>query len=109
MLATKGRAIGEGEPMTSLAVLHGVDAVTVPVPDLDEGLEFYRDQLGHELVWRNDAVGQVGLRLPESQAELVLSTNLEYAMNWLVRSVSEAVDHRRGRWKGDHRTDSDPG
>jgi hypothetical protein len=67
MLATKGRAIGEGEPMTSLAVLHGVDAVTVPVPDLDQGFEFCRDQLGHELVWRNDAVGQVGLRLPESR------------------------------------------
>jgi predicted enzyme related to lactoylglutathione lyase len=48
--------------------------------------------LGHELVWRNDAVGQVGLRLPESQAELVLSTNLEYAVNWLVASVSEAVE-----------------
>ena len=59
--------------MRSLAVLRGVDAVTVPVPDLDQGLEFYRDQLGHELVWRNDAVGQAGLRLPESQAELVLS------------------------------------
>ena len=53
--------------MTSLAVLRGVDAVTVPVPDLDQGFEFCRDQLGHELVWRNDAVGQVGLRLPESR------------------------------------------
>jgi catechol 2,3-dioxygenase-like lactoylglutathione lyase family enzyme len=78
--------------MSSLAVLRGVDAVTVPVPDLDQGLQFYRDQLGHELVWRNDAVGQVGLRLPESQAELVLSTNLEYAVNWLATSVSEAVE-----------------
>jgi predicted enzyme related to lactoylglutathione lyase len=48
--------------------------------------------LGHELAWRNDAEGQMGLRLPESQAELVLSTNLEYAVNWLVRSVSEAVE-----------------
>jgi len=78
--------------MSSLAVLRGVDAVTVPVPDLDQGLQFYRDQLGQELVWRNDVVGQVGLRLPESQAELVLSTNLEYTVNWLVRSVSEAVE-----------------
>ena len=43
-------------------------------------------------MWRNDAEGQVGLRLPESQAELVLSTNLEYAVNWLVSSVSEAVE-----------------
>jgi predicted enzyme related to lactoylglutathione lyase len=48
--------------------------------------------LGHELVWRNDAEGQVGLRLPESQAELVLSTNLKYAVKWLVTSVSEAVE-----------------
>ncbi len=55
--------------MSSLAVLRGVDAVTVPVLILTRGLQFYRDQLGHELVWRNDAVGQVGLRLPESQAE----------------------------------------
>ena len=51
-----------------------------------------RETARHELVWRNDAVGQVGLRLPESQAELVLSTNLEYTVNWLVRSVSEAVE-----------------
>ena len=83
--------------MSRRAVLRGVDAVTVPVPDLDQGLHFYRDQLGHELVWRNDLVwrnerSQVGLRLPESKAELILSTNLEYAVNWLVTSVSEAVE-----------------
>ena len=78
--------------MSDLAVLRGVDAVTIPVPDLDQGLQFYRDRLGHELVWRNDDVGQVGLRLPESEAELVLSTNLGYAVNWLVRSVPEAVE-----------------
>ena len=65
--------------------------------------------MGHELVWRNDAEGQVGLRLPESQAELVLSTNLEYAVNWLVTSVSEAVERilEAGR-KGDPRADTDP-
>jgi catechol 2,3-dioxygenase-like lactoylglutathione lyase family enzyme len=54
--------------MSTLPVLRGVDAVTIPVPDLDQGLRFHRDQLGHELVWRNDAEGQVGLRLPETQA-----------------------------------------
>ena len=36
------------------AVLRAVDAVTVPVPDLDQGLACYRDGLGHELIWRND-------------------------------------------------------
>ena len=58
---------------------------------LTRGLSSIGTSWGHELVWRNDAVGQVGLRLPESQAELVLSTNLEYAVNWLVRSVSGLV------------------
>jgi predicted enzyme related to lactoylglutathione lyase len=73
-------------------LLRAVDAVTVPVPSLDEGLRFYRDRLGHELLWRNDLLGQAGLRLPESEAELVLSTTHGYAPNWLVTSVAEAVE-----------------
>ena len=73
-------------------VLRQLDAVTVPVPDLDQGLAFYRDQLGHQLLWRNDALGQAGLRLPESTTELVLSTGLAYASNWLVTSVDDAVE-----------------
>src|SRR3954447_17286670 len=79
---------GMGLPPLLLAV----DAVTVRVPDLDQGLRFYRDQLGHELLWRNEEVGQAGLRLPESNAELVLSTRQEYAPNWLVASVEQAVE-----------------
>lgn len=78
--------------MTKLPLLRAVDAVTVRVPDLDRGLRFYCEQLGHELVWRNDAVGQAGLRLPESGTELVLSTTLDYAPNWLVTSVTKAVE-----------------
>ena len=61
--------------MSNPAVLRMVDAVTVPVPDIDQGLEFYRDHLGHELLWCNDEVGQAGPRLPESRTELVLSTS----------------------------------
>ena len=68
-----------------------VDAVTVPVPDLDQGLAFYRDRLGHELIWRNDEIGQAGLRLPDSDTEIVLSLDLPYAPNWLVTSVPQAV------------------
>jgi hypothetical protein len=73
-------------------VLRGVDAVTVPVPSLDEGLRFYRDRLGQELLWRNDAVGQAGLRLADGGAELVLSVALDYAPDWLVASVPDAVE-----------------
>ena len=49
--------------MGELPLLLGVDAVTVPVPDLDSGLAFYSGQLGHRLLWRNDEVGQAGLAL----------------------------------------------
>lgn len=72
-------------------VLRAVDAVTVTVPDLDAGLRFYRDVLGHDLRWRNDAVGQAGLRVPEAETEIVLTTRHGYAPNWLVDSVERAV------------------
>lgn len=78
--------------MSDPPVLRMVDAVTLPVPDIDRGLEFYRDHLGHELLWRNDDLGQAGLRLPESRTELVLSTSLGYVPNWLVTSVDDAVE-----------------
>lgn len=73
-------------------VLRSVDAVTLTVPDLDVGLRFYRDGLGHELLWRNDDLGQAGLRCPESATEIVLATRLPAEPNWLVRSVDEAVE-----------------
>jgi len=69
-----------------------VDAVTIPVPDLDSGLRFYRDGLGHELLWRNDEIGQAGLALPDGDSEIVLATGLRYEPNWLVDSVDDAAD-----------------
>jgi catechol 2,3-dioxygenase-like lactoylglutathione lyase family enzyme len=36
--------------MPAAPLLRKVDAVTVPVPDLDTGLRFYRDALGHQLL-----------------------------------------------------------
>ena len=39
-------------------LIGGVDAVLVRAPSLDEGLAFYRDALGHALLWRTaDAAG----------------------------------------------------
>lgn len=72
-------------------LLRKVDAVTVAVPDLDAGLAFYRDSLGHELLWRNDLVGQAGLRCPDSDTEIVLSTTFGAEPNWLVESVDTAA------------------
>ena len=75
-----------------MAVLRKVDAVTVRVPSLDAGLAFYRDALGHRLRWRNDAIGQAALALPDSDTELVLTTEHGYEPNWLVDSVDDAVE-----------------
>jgi len=49
-----------------------VDCLQVPVPDLEAGLAFYRDQLGHALIWRTATAA--GLRMAESDAELVIQT-----------------------------------
>jgi hypothetical protein len=43
------------------------------------------------LAWRNDAVGQAGLALPESDTEIVLSTVQRHEENWLVRSADDAA------------------
>jgi predicted enzyme related to lactoylglutathione lyase len=61
------------------------------VPDLDEGLRFYRDSLGHELRWRNDQIGQAGLGLPGSGTEIVLTTGQKYEPSWLVSSADQAA------------------
>ena len=60
------------------------------VPDLDAGLAFYGDRLGHELVWRTTT--QVGLRLPESATEIVLQTERPTPeIDLLVDAVDAAV------------------
>ena len=73
-------------------LLRKVDAVTVRVPDLDVGLRFYVEALGHELRWRDDAIGQAGLALPDGDSELVLTTQHAYEPNWLVESADEALE-----------------
>lgn len=74
-------------------LLRKVDAVTIKVPDLDAGLAFYAVQLGHVLKWRNDAIGQAGLSLPDGDTEIVLSTELDYEPNWLVESADTAASN----------------
>jgi predicted enzyme related to lactoylglutathione lyase len=85
------RTFGQTGCMRNAPVLQGIDAITIRVPDLDSGLRFYRDAMGHDLKWRNDEIGQAGLKLPGSDTEIVLSTELEYAPNWLVPSAEEAA------------------
>lgn len=67
-----------------------VDCLRLPVPDPDAGLTFYQKRLGHELIWRTAT--QAGLRLPDTDAELVLQTERPAPeVDLLVASVEEAV------------------
>ena len=67
-----------------------IDCLRLPVPDLDAALEFYRDRLGHALSWRSETAA--GLRLPGSNAELVLHTERTGTeTDLMVDSVAAAV------------------
>ena len=55
-----------------MPLLRKVDCVRLYVPDLEAGLVFYHDRLGHALIWRTATAA--GLRLPETDAELVIQT-----------------------------------
>lgn len=67
-----------------------VDCHSLPVSDLEAGIEFYTS-LGHELIWR-DAAG-AALRFPDSNAELVLHTaGRPIETDLSVANVTEAIE-----------------
>ena len=76
-------------------MLRKVDAVTLRVPDLDSGLAFYVNELGHALKWRHDAISQAGLATRDGDTEIVLTTRERSEPNWLVDDVAVAADRFR--------------
>jgi predicted enzyme related to lactoylglutathione lyase len=74
-------------------LIRSADAIQIPVPDLDAGLAFYRDALGHELIWRDES--SAGLRMADSEVELLLVTSRpELEPNLVVQSAADAAE----RW-----------
>jgi catechol 2,3-dioxygenase-like lactoylglutathione lyase family enzyme len=72
------------------ALLRKIDCVRLPVDDLDEAIAYY-GRLGHELIWRRQA--QAGLRLPDTDAELVLQTeDPDREIDFLVEDADAAAD-----------------
>ena len=57
---------------SEIPLIDRIDCIRLAVSDLDAGLRFYRDRLGHTLVWRTDSAA--GLRLPGTDAEIVIHT-----------------------------------
>jgi predicted enzyme related to lactoylglutathione lyase len=92
LLARKGARVGVGRYVSAMSgpLFQKVDCLSLRVPDLDAALAFYSQELGHELIWRSKT--SAGLRLPASEAELVLHTDdrpMETDLS--VESVDDAV------------------
>jgi predicted enzyme related to lactoylglutathione lyase len=67
-----------------------VDCLQIPVPSLDTGLAFYRDGLGHALIWRTETAA--GLRMADTDTEIVLQTaRAAMEPNLLVHSADAAA------------------
>jgi catechol 2,3-dioxygenase-like lactoylglutathione lyase family enzyme len=80
-----------GQPGVTEELIRKIDCVSLPVPDLDEALSFYEGKLGHGLIWRSATAA--GLRLPDTDAELVVHTEVRpQAAELLVPSVPNAVE-----------------
>ena len=74
-----------------MPLLRKVDCVRLYVPDLEAGLAFYRDRLGHALIWRTATAA--GLRMPETDAELVIQTEEQrQEIDLLVDSADAASE-----------------
>ena len=84
---TKGELITVDARYDDVPVLMKVDAILVKVPSIQEGLDFYREQLGMQTVWKKEDMAAVRL----GDSELVLSTKLDPETDFLVESVEDAV------------------
>jgi adenosylhomocysteine nucleosidase len=78
------------ESTVQTALFDKVDCIRLYVPDLESGLTFYRDRLGHPLIWRTNQAA--GLRMPDSEAEIVIQAEQEgQEVDLTVRSADEAA------------------
>ncbi len=53
-----------------------VDCIRLYVSNLEEGLAFYRDKLGQQLIWRTGKAA--GLQMPGSETEIVIQSEDKY-------------------------------
>lgn len=74
-------------------LFRNVDCVGVQVPDLDEGLAFYREKLGHQLLWRSATSAGLAFADGAEMPELVLHTDAwAIATALKVESVAKAIE-----------------
>jgi lactoylglutathione lyase len=77
------------------AVLRKIDCVMIRVDDLDRAVAYYTRVFGLQRAWTRPT--QVGLRMPETDAEIVLQTDPDIPgrieVHYLVDDVAQAVTH----------------
>ena len=67
-----------------------VDCYMLFVPNLEDGINFYEKELGHKLLWKRDTAA--GLKMPDTDTEIVLNTNLPQESDLLVDSAKQAFE-----------------
>ena len=90
-------------PAPAAGLFRAVDCVQLPVPDLDGGLAFHRDRLGHQPVWRTETAA--GLRLGVSDTELVLQTQRPQPEVDFLAAVQLEEDRKAAGWRRGHAVD----
>ncbi len=73
--------------LDDVPVLKKINAVLVKVPSIQEGLDFYREQLGLQTYWKKEDTASVRL----GDGQLVMSTKLDPETNILVESAEHAA------------------
>lgn len=67
-----------------------VDCLMYYVPDLNEGLKYYRDKLGLKMAWKSE--NAIGLLMGDGKTEIVIqNTEKKAETDIKVKSVIEAV------------------
>ena len=84
----KGELITVDARYDDVPVLKKINAVLVKVPSTQEGLDFYREQLGLQTFWKKEDIASVRL----GDGQLVMSTTLDPETSILVESVEHAAE-----------------
>jgi len=83
-----GERITADTRLDDIPVLKKINAVLVKVPSIQEGLDFYREQLGLQTFWKKEDIASVHL----GDGQLVMSTTLDPETSILVESVVHAAE-----------------
>jgi lactoylglutathione lyase len=73
----------------SAPLFRKLDNLLLRVADLDAAIAFYRDRLGHRVLWRSGEA--VGFALPDTDAELVVHLHIGPETDVVVEDVDRAL------------------